>query len=270
MRLRNKIVMITGAGAGLGRECALLFAREGAKIVATDVDGGRAEAIAHELRAQGGTALALKTDVSLEEDVRHAVEQTVAQFGRLDVMFANAGIPVPGFGSIPFEETSAESWRKVIDVNFTGVFYCAKHAVAPMRAQGGGNIVVTSSAGSLAAFPGFAIYQAAKGGVNQLVRCLAVDLGKYNIRINAICPLHGMSANFPLDGSAPVAGQSYEQAQGAWDPVAANAPLQTPRPPTLLDNAYGALYLASDESAFMSGVYFPTCDMGRLSRVSMA
>jgi hypothetical protein len=273
MRLEDKVVVITGAGAGLGRECALLFADEGARVVVSDVDEDRAKHVAREVDDAGGQATAVRCDVTVEREVQSLIGAAVDEFGKLDVMLANAGIPVPGFGTVPFEETTEESWRRVIDVNLTGVFFCGKHSVAPMVANGGGAIVVTSSAAALVAYPNFAIYVASKAGVNGLVRAMATDLGKHNIRVNAICPTHGMSASFSPGATGDVLGMSYEQAAVAggqpWDPAAFPSPLQAPEPPSLRDNAYGALFLASDESRYMSGVAFPTCDGGAHARTSI-
>jgi len=271
MRLQDKVVVITGGGAGLGRECALLFAEHGARLVISDVVEDRAARVADAVTAGGGDAIAVRCDVAVEDDVAALVAAAIDSYGKLDVTFANAGIPVPGFGTVPFEETTAESWHKVIDVNLTGVFYAAKHSVAPMRANGGGAIVVTSSAGGLRAYQGFAIYCASKGGVNMLVAGLASDLGQHNIRVNAICPAWGMSANFAMGPTDEVLGLSYEEAEVAggtpWDPANFPGPLKAPRPPSLRDSAYGALFLASDESAYMSGVNFATTDGGSTSRI---
>jgi NAD(P)-dependent dehydrogenase (short-subunit alcohol dehydrogenase family) len=271
MRLEDKVVVITGGGAGLGRECALLFAEEGARLVVSDVDEQRARNAAKAVNEAGGTAIGVRADVTDEDDVRALMATAVDTYGRLDVTLANAGIPVPGFGTVPFEETTLESWHRVLDVNLTGVFLCTKHSVAPMQAGGGGAIVVTSSAGGLRAYPGFTIYCASKGGVNMFVRGAAADLGRHGIRINAICPAWGMSANFALGPTDDVVGLSYEEAEvaggAAWDPETFPGPLKLGRPPSLRDNAYGALYLASDEAAYMSGVFFATTDGGSTSRI---
>jgi NAD(P)-dependent dehydrogenase (short-subunit alcohol dehydrogenase family) len=265
MRLDGKVALITGAGAGLGRESALLFAREGARVVVTDLNGDRVGETAALVEAQGGEALALTVDVTVEDQVRDAVAATVERFGALDVLFANAGIIVRGNGSVPFEELSAESWQQVMDVNLTGVFHSCKHAIGPMKANGGGAIVVTSSAVAFVSTRGLAAYAATKGGVNALVRGLAVEIGHHGIRINAICPLHGMSANFLMAGDADVVGGSMEEGRGAWDPSQSLMPLKLGRAPSLRDNANAALFLASDDSAYVTGVCLPTTDGGVLS-----
>ncbi|WP_322750317.1 MULTISPECIES: SDR family NAD(P)-dependent oxidoreductase [unclassified Frankia] len=269
MRLQDKVVLITGAGAGLGRESALLFAREGASLVVTDKITRRAEDAAALIAERGGKAVARTLDVRSEADVEAGVRAAVEEFGRLDVMFANAGIPPKGFGRIPLEDVTAEGWDDVQHVLLRGVFFAIKHATRVMKGQGGGTIVVTSSASSLVAYPGFGSYGAAKGGVNSLVRHASLDLGKYGIRVNALCPTHGMSVNFMLPPEAEVLGLSYEEAAGPWDPAVSPIPLKLDRPPRLADNAAVALFLASDDSAYMSGVCLPAVDGGSLSRVAM-
>jgi NAD(P)-dependent dehydrogenase (short-subunit alcohol dehydrogenase family) len=269
MRLRDKVVLITGAGSGLGRESAVLFAEEGARVVVTDVSAGRADAAAALIADAGGEAVAVTMDVSDEAAVEAGVDAAVARYGRLDVLYANAAIAEPNLGATPFEELSLEDWNRVLAVNLTGVFLPAKHAVRVMKPQGQGTIVVTSSAGSLVAYPGWFAYGSAKGGVNSLVRHLAWRLGSYGIRINALCPTHGMSPNLLLPPDAPVVGRSYEEVAGRWDPVGSPIPFKAPRPPSLRDNANVALFLACDESMYMSGVCLPSCDGGTLARVAI-
>jgi NAD(P)-dependent dehydrogenase (short-subunit alcohol dehydrogenase family) len=267
LRLQDKVVFVTGAGAGLGRESAALFAEEGARLVVTDVDRDRVHETAASIEAHGGEVLALTVDVADESSVRDGVAAAVGRFGGLDVMFANAGIQVPGYPNVAFEDWPIESWQRVMDVNLTGAFLCCKHSVAPMRARGGGSIVLTSSAVALAAARDLAPYAATKGGINALVRAAAVDLGRYGIRVNAICPLNGMSPNFLMPADAAVIGASSEEARGAWDPEVAHQPLKLPVPPTLRDNAMAALFFASGESAYTTGVCLPVTDGGILAGV---
>lgn len=275
VRLESKTVFITGAGSGLGRESALLFAREGARVAVTDVLPDRAEAVAAEVTAAGGTAVALKTDVRLEAEVAAAVDEVTGRWGGIDVMFANAGVRVPGprnpggGGHTTIDQLTVEAWHEVNDVNLFGVFLTCKYAARVMKPARRGSIIVTSSAASFVGYPGMAAYSATKGGVNGMVKALSFELGEFGIRVNAICPTHGMSPNFLMPPGAPVVGKSYEEAAGAWDPAVSPIPLKLDRPPGLLDNAYAALFFASDESAYISGVCLPATDGGTLSRVAM-
>lgn len=274
MRLANKVVMITGAGSGLGRVSSQLFAKEGAKVVVTDIQESRAKETVALVTEAGGEAIAVKADVTVESEVEAAVDATVEHYGRLDVMFANAGIPAKGFGLTPFEDITEQEWDETNDVVLKGVFFAVKHAVRAMKKNPGGptggSIVCTSSAASLVGYPGFPQYGAAKGGINAMVRiCAAWEIGKYGIRINAICPTHGMSANFILPPEAPVLGKSHEEMAPEWIPEHSPIPLKLPRPPRILDNAYAALFLASDESMYMSGVSIPVTDGGTLAQVAI-
>lgn len=274
MRLEGKVAVITGAGSGLGRESSRLFAREGARVVVTDVSESRAQETLQLVLGDGNDAIAIKADVTVEAEVEAAVVVAVETYGRLDVMFANAGIPAKGFGLTPFEDVTEAEWDETNDVVLKGVFFAVKHAVRAMKRNpggpAGGSIVCTSSAASLVGYPGFPQYGAAKGGINALVRvCAAWEIGKYGIRINAICPTHGMSANFILPADAPVLGKSHEEMAGEWNAEYSPIPLKLPRPPQILDNAYPALFLASDESMYMSGVCIPVTDGGTLSQVAI-
>jgi NAD(P)-dependent dehydrogenase (short-subunit alcohol dehydrogenase family) len=190
-------------------------------------------------------------------------------------MFANAGKPVAGNGAIPLEDFTEAQWNDVNDVVFKGVFLSAKHACRVMKEQGGGNIVVTASAAALNAYPGFGAYAAGKAGAAGLIRAMAYDWGRYGIRVNGLAPVHGMSANFVLPPDAEMTGLSYEesalaQSGAEWDAQTMfPGPLKVDRPPSLLDNAAVATFLASDDSAYMSGVLIPSCDGGSFARTSI-
>jgi hypothetical protein len=197
-----------------------------------------------------------------------AVKLAVDTWGRLDVMYANAGIAEVGFGRVALEDLTLDDWNNVQATNVTGVLLAAKAAGPVFKSQGSGNIVVTSSAAGLVAYPHFISYTVSKHGVNGLVKVLALELGKFGIRVNALCPTHGMSINIALPPGAKVLGKSYEE-MAPWDRDKAPMPLRLNRPPVIRDNANLALFLASDDSAYMSGVCLPATDGGTLSRVAI-
>ncbi|AHH19882.1 putative oxidoreductase, SDR-family [Nocardia nova SH22a] len=276
MKLEGKVAVITGAGSGLGRQCSQLFASEGASIAVVDIDPERAAGTVELVEQQGGKAIAVTADVSVEQQVNSAVATAVEHFGKLDIMFANAGVvsrggvpSVAGGEEIEFQDLTEADWQHVLGVNLSGVVYSAKAAVPYLRENGGGTILATSSAASLVAYHNIAMYSATKAGVNGLVRGLSLDLGRYGIRVNALCPTHGMSPNFLMPPGSPVVGQSYEQVAGPWDPSISPIPLKLQRPPSLLDNAKVALFLASDDSQYLSGLVLPSTDGGTLARVGM-
>ena len=272
---QGKVAVITGGGSGLGRACALRWSSEGASVVVTDINGQRATDVVAQITAAGGKATAMKADVTKEAEMEAAVATAVTTYGKLDIMFANAGIGVPGFGTIALEDITLEQWDQVNDVVYKGAFLAGKHAARQMKKQGGGCIVITTSAGGLNAYPGFGPYCAGKAGAIALVRSMAFDWGAYGIRVNGLAPTHGMAVNFALGTDSPVNGLSYEEAAlaengGAWDAKTMfPGPLKVNRPPSLIDNAGVATFLASDESAYMSGVVIPSCDGGSFSRTSI-
>ncbi|MBM7278155.1 SDR family NAD(P)-dependent oxidoreductase [Gordonia rubripertincta] len=276
MKLEGKVALITGAGSGLGRQSSQMFTAEGAKVAVVDIDGDRAEQTVKLVEQQGGEAIAITADVSKKDEITAAVDQTVAEFGKLDIAWANAGIvsrggvpTVAGGEQVNFEDLTEQDWNDVLGVNLSGVIFTAQAAVPHLKANGGGTIIATSSAASFLAYHQIALYSATKAGVNGLVRGLSLDLGPYGIRVNGIAPTHGMSPNFLMPAGSPVVGQSYEEVAGPWDPWVSPIPLKLNRPPSLVDNAKIALFLASDDSAYMSGQVIGSGDGGTLSRVGM-
>jgi NAD(P)-dependent dehydrogenase (short-subunit alcohol dehydrogenase family) len=265
LRFDNKVVVVTGGGSGLGRATSILFAQEGASTVVADLFLERAEAVAEEIRQAGGEAIAVKVDVSDEASTEALVDETVRKYGKLDVFYANAGIPESALGQTPLEDLTLEAWNKNIAVNLTGAFLSTKYATRAMKGHGG-SIVVCSSAAGLTAYPGWTAYTSAKHGVTGFVKVAAQSLGAYGIRINAVCPTHGMSTGF-LKGSG--SSESHEEAAGSWDASASPIPLKLDRAPTMMDTSKLVLFLASDDAQYMSGQSIGATDGGTLSRVAL-
>ena len=246
-RFKDKVVMITGATSGIGRAAAIAFAREGAKVAFC----GRRQALGHEveeeIRGQGATARYYHADVRIEGDMQRFVDFTVAQFGRLDVAFNNAGITLEK----SLHEYSSAEWDDVLQTNLRGVFYAIKYQIPVMLAANGGNIVVTSSSNAIATQGKRGAYAASKRGLVALVQAAALEYGPHNIRINALLPgttdtalvrrVAGME-------NAPEAVWRAGAAEWAKSHVPGLARMANPE-----EIAEFALTLASDEHPFLTG-----------------
>lgn len=244
MRLAGKVAIITGAGSGIGRESALLFAREGARVLVADI----AEAAGREtVDLTGDQAAFVKVDVSNWGDMERMVQTALQRWGRLDILFSNAGIDLPQATSVV--ETDEASWDRLMAINLKGVFLAARHALPVMMAQQAGVIINTASRAGLAATPEEAAYCASKGGVVSLTRQMAVDYAPYNIRVNCICP--GVMEKPTIDRQKYLQALSAEAINQRNQRFARQNPLGrlcTPR-----DIAEAALYLASDAAAYVTG-----------------
>jgi meso-butanediol dehydrogenase/(S,S)-butanediol dehydrogenase/diacetyl reductase len=256
MRLEGKVALITGAGAGIGRAAAELFAREGASVAVADYDAAAAESTRAAIAAQGSDrlserrAVALTVDVSEPDQVDAMVQATVQMFGGIDILFNNAGILI--FGAVT--DTSFADWRRVMAVNLDGVFLCSKAVIAHMRVRGGGSIInMSSSTGAHDGNGNAAAYVTSKGGVTLLTRCMAIDHAADHIRVNAIAP-------GPTD--TPMLRRIMSSAEMAA--FAATFPARRLGQPQEI--AAAALFLASDEASFVTGAVFAV-DGGQTAQV---
>ena len=237
-RLDNKVAVITGAASGIGRGTAIRFAVEGASVVIADLNEEGGAASVRECRENGGTAIFQKTDVAAEDDIKAVVARTVKEFGKLDIIYNNAGL-VGATGSI--EATSVEDWDRTFAVLTRGVFLGMKHAIPEMRKIGGGSIISTASIAGLSGGYGTHAYSGAKAAVVNLTRSVALEVAKHKIRVNCICPGGINTPIFNIVSSDP---KQIEQ-------MLAFCPLKRSGHPE--DIANMALFLASDESEWITG-----------------
>lgn len=244
MRLADKVAIVTGAGSGIGRESALLFAREGARVAVADISEKLGRETADLI---GESAFFIKVDVSSWSDTECMVQTTFERWGRLDVLFNNAGIDLPQATTVV--ETTEEDWDRTLAINLTGVFLGSRHTLPVMMAQRSGVIINTASRAGLAATPGEAAYCASKGGVVSLTRQMALDYAPYNIRVNCICP--GALEKPTLDRRQflqQISSGAIEQRKEKFASLNPLGRLCTP-----LDVANAALFLASEESVYITG-----------------
>jgi len=241
MRLLGKVALITGGTSGIGRATALLFAREGARVAITGRNEERGQAVRAEIEQAGGEGLFVQADVRLAADCQRAVEETVRAYGRLDILFNNAGVYYPR----TVVECSEEEWDLTLDINLKGAFLMSKYALPAMIAQGGGVIIHNASGWGLVGGDAAAAYCASKGGLVLLTKAMAIDHGRQGIRVNCVCPGDTDTPMLPLD--AQMRGMAWEEYLAGG----ANRPLgRIGRPEEI---AYAVLFLASDEASYITG-----------------
>ena len=241
MRLTGKVAVITGAGSGIGRAAALLFAREGARVVAVDRDEESASQVTEDVRATGGHAISFRADVASQKDAQAVIDKTMAEYGKVNVLFNNAA--VASYTSLL--DTDETEIDRVFGTNVKSVFFLSQAAIPHMKGQGSGSIINSSSITGIVGAPGMAAYASSKGAIITLTRTMALEHAEDGIRVNCICP---------ASVDTEMLRQAFERAP---DPAVARAQnikrhplgrLATPE-----DVAYFALFLASDESSFVTG-----------------
>jgi NAD(P)-dependent dehydrogenase (short-subunit alcohol dehydrogenase family) len=240
-QLDGKIALITGAASGIGRATALLFAREGAAVVLTDINESEGQIVAAAITQQGGRAICEAGDVTLAEDCQRVVQRAAREFGGVDILFNNAGIILRA-SVVELDETD---WDRVMAVNVKSIFLMSREVIPVMAAAGGGSIINTASGWGLAAGPRAAVYCASKGAVVLLTKAMAIDHGVQKIRVNCICP--GDTDTAMLRKEAQQLGEPNDK----FLAEAAKRPLGRVGKPEEI--AHAAFYLASELSSFVTG-----------------
>jgi meso-butanediol dehydrogenase/(S,S)-butanediol dehydrogenase/diacetyl reductase len=240
MRLKDKVAIITGGGSGFGEVTARLFAREGAAIMIADINGEAAQTVAGSIAAEGGQAAWARTDVTSSSSVEAMVQAALNRFGRVDILFNNAGIE--GFGTVV--DTDENAWERIFAVHVRGTYLCSKYALPAMiEGRRGGSVVNVSSVAGLVGIRNMTAYSAAKGAILSMTRSMAVDFAQYGVRVNCVAPGTTMT---PM-GQRLVEGDTPEQLALRMS----RYPLNRFGRPEEIANA--VLFLASDESSYATG-----------------
>ncbi|GIO23454.1 SDR family NAD(P)-dependent oxidoreductase [Oceanobacillus sp. J11TS1] len=241
MRLKDKVAIITGAGSGIGKETAVLFAKEGATVVINDLDEKSGQQTIDEIHLNNGKAIFIQGNITKTEDVKYLVYEVTKRFGRIDILFNNAGIS--GIGQL--HEIESEEWERVLNVNVYGVFLVSKYVIPYMMEQQSGSIINMSSCIAEIGLANRASYAASKGAILSLTKSMQVDYAKYNMRVNALMP---GTIYTPFVEDYISKSTSPEETIASIKKRQLGGDLGKP-----IDVAYAALYLASDESKFMMG-----------------
>lgn len=234
-RLLGKVAIITGAALGMGASEAKLFAKEGAKVVATDIKDDVLQEVVNEIKANGGEAIGLKHNVVSEEEWKHVIQTAVDTYGKVDILVNNAGIASPK----TMAQMEMTEWNKVMDINLNGCVLGMKYVIPEMQKAGGGSLINISSIGGIVGMAGSSPYTAAKGALRSLSKSAAVEYGKDKIRVNSVHP--GII-------ETPMTSDSFKDALPFYKTYTQLPYFGQPE-----DVAYGVLFLASDESRFMTG-----------------
>lgn len=242
MRLRGKVAIVTGAGTGIGKATAKLFADEGARVVLVGRRQKLLESVAADIAAAGGTATTVAADISEPAQVRSMVQEAIAHFDRIDVLFNNAGIASSPHSIV---DLPLADWDAVLNVNLTGAFLCCRHVVPVMIANGGGSIVNCGSISAHIGQPKQGAYNASKGGIEQLTKCVALDFAEFNIRCNSVSPAW---VETDLNKKTITA---LKKNPDAYKRALSLHPLgRFGRP---IDVAHAVLFLSSDEASWITG-----------------
>jgi len=242
MKLQDRVAMVTGAGSGIGQATAVLFAEEGARVAVVDLREDAAKATVERIERAGGQGLSIRADVSKAADVQAAVNTTLARWNRLDVLYANAGVPQH---PTSVEDVDEATFDQIMSVNVKGVFLCAKYAAPVFKRQGRGVLLITGSTSGIRPRPGVQSYSASKGAVHTLAKSLALELAPFGVRVIAIAPV---ATETPMLATFMGKKEVDEEGMTRYRGTVPLGRLNKPE-----DLARAALFLASDDAAMITG-----------------